>query len=64
MSDFINDVKHYGAMATKLLAIISKNPRGIKSMAKASIRLSNSWVNFSTNDLTVIDEYVRFKGLG
>ena len=60
VSDFINDVKQYGVLSTKLLAVISKNPRGIKSLAKASIKLSGSSSDVNFNDLILIDEYVCF----
>jgi len=60
VSDFINDVKQYGVMATKFFAIISKNPKGIKSLAKAHIKLSGSSSDFTFNDLILVDEYVCF----
>jgi hypothetical protein len=46
----------------KFLAVISKNPRGVKSVATADIRLSGFSCSLEKDNLALIDEFVVFGG--
>lgn len=59
-SDFIGDSTMYGKITTQLIKFLSRSPKGLKSVAKANILISNSLEMKTYNNLTAIDEYVCF----
>lgn len=59
-SDFIGDTTRYGKNTIRALKFISRNPKGIKSVARANVRISCSKDMNVYNNLTLIDEYVCF----
>lgn len=60
--NFMNDVQNYSPVMRKFLAVISKNPRGVKSVATADIRLSGFSCSLEKDNLALIDEFVVFGG--
>lgn len=59
-SDFINDVSQYNVFTRKMIALVSKNPRGIKSTARARLHLMHGAMEVFHSHATVVDEYVLF----
>lgn len=60
-NDFMDYAKKYGKTAEKLLRYFSRNPRGIKFRAQATIEIFKPGKPTTRlENLTVIDEFVRF----
>lgn len=61
-NDFMDYAKEYGKTAEKLLRYFSRNPRGIKFRALATVEIFRpGQPTTQLKNLMVIDEYVRFK---
>lgn len=60
VSTFLDTDSIPGRLRRRLVRELSKDPRGAKSFAKASVELEGTAGSLSVDDILCIDEYVRF----
>ncbi len=60
VSTFLDTDIISGSLQRWLVRRLSKDPRGVKSFAKASVELASTAGSLSVDDILCIDEYVRF----
>ena len=60
VSTFLDTDSVSGSLQRWLVRKLSRDPRGVKSFAKASVKLTGTAGILSVDDILCIDEYVRF----
>jgi hypothetical protein len=60
INDFIGDAGYMGRLALQILRWITKNPRGIKFIATADVKMHSPGSVFEYTNLPIIDEYNVF----
>jgi hypothetical protein len=60
INDFIGDATYTGRLALQILRKVTKNPRGIKFMAAADIKMHSPDSVLEYSNLSIIDEYGVF----